>query len=35
MIEQGLYPKTLDVTRGYTLAFVDHGVGLNLKPKAP
>ncbi len=33
LIEQGLYPKGTDPTRAYTLAFVNKGVGLALRPK--
>jgi NitT/TauT family transport system substrate-binding protein len=28
MARQGLYPRDLDVSRAYTLRFVNHGVGL-------
>ena len=33
MADQGLYPATLDWRRAYTLRFVNHGVGLGLRPK--
>ena len=29
--EQGLYPRGMDVTKAYTLQFVDHKVGMDLK----
>ena len=29
--EQGLYPKGMDVTKAYTLQFVDHKVGMDMK----
>jgi NitT/TauT family transport system substrate-binding protein len=28
----GVYPEGLDVTKAYTLRFVDQRVGMNLKP---
>jgi hypothetical protein len=31
MADVGVYPKGLDVTKAYTLRFVDHGVGLDKK----
>jgi NitT/TauT family transport system substrate-binding protein len=31
MADVGVYPKGLDVGKAYTLRFVDHGVGMNLK----
>jgi len=31
MADVGVYPKGLDVTKAYTLQFVDHQVGMNLK----
>ena len=33
MAGQGLYPKTLDYKRAYTLQFVNKGVGVGLRPK--
>jgi NitT/TauT family transport system substrate-binding protein len=33
MIQAGVYPKTIDLKRAYTLRFVDKKVGLQLKPK--
>lgn len=33
MIDAGLYPKNLDVTKGYTLRFVNQRVGIPLRPK--
>ncbi len=30
--EQGLYPKGLDITKAYTLRFVNHKVGMDQKP---
>jgi NitT/TauT family transport system substrate-binding protein len=30
--KEGLYPKGLDVTKAYTLQFVNHKVGLDSKP---
>jgi NitT/TauT family transport system substrate-binding protein len=30
--EQGLYPKGLDITKAYTLRFVDRKVGMDQKP---
>ena len=33
MSGQGLYPKTLDYKRAYTLQFVNKGVGVGLRPK--
>jgi NitT/TauT family transport system substrate-binding protein len=29
--EQGMYPKGLDVSKAYTLQFVNHKVGMDLK----
>jgi len=31
MADVGVYPKELDVAKAYTLRFVNHGVGMNLK----
>eukprot|EP01037_Dinobryon_pediforme_P002692 gene2692-2731_t len=33
MAAAGVYPKGLDTKKGYTLDFVNKGVGLNLRPK--
>jgi NitT/TauT family transport system substrate-binding protein len=33
MVAAGLFKADLDYTRAYTLQFVDHGVGLTLRPK--
>ncbi len=33
MVEAGLFKKDLDYRRAYTTKFVDHGVGLDLRPK--
>jgi NitT/TauT family transport system substrate-binding protein len=33
LIDQGLYPKGTDPTGAYTLAFVNKGVGVGLRPK--
>ena len=31
-VEAGVYPNTLDYRRAYTLAFVDRGYGLAMRP---
>jgi NitT/TauT family transport system substrate-binding protein len=33
LIDQGLYPKDTDATKAYTLAFINKGVGLGMRPK--
>jgi NitT/TauT family transport system substrate-binding protein len=33
MSGQGLYPKTIDVKKAYTLRFVNQRVGMTLKPQ--
>ncbi|ACB94731.1 ABC transporter substrate-binding protein [Beijerinckia indica] len=35
MVQAGLYKPTLDYKQAYTLQFVNHGVGLGLRPKSP